>query len=305
MQTSELLQAIKGEFPDLTPKTLRDWVKEGFLTTPTRVGLGFKDGVNNEWAPDSVDRIRIMKSVTTKRIDKVRARRALLASGFFIGVAGLRVELLDVIDSIHNTHNNPKRFVKDSQFIASRKPSVLFNENVRNLIQTCLVSPRPVFDKYFELLSKHIAVSEQPRSPLQDLLELFSIYQFERDLAAASDDTLQSAFEDSASVFDAVSPILGGLCSINGYSPINKNRTIAEFINFNVSPNLKIDRHEFDFIVRLLCVAGCLTVVTHRARIIELLPKVLVYVGAHMGIEQTTQSKTDSIEFTQALFNHE
>ena len=97
MRTSELLAAVKGEFPNLTDKTLGDWVKDGFLQPPERVGMG-TDGTPNEWAADSVHRIKVLKSVTSKRVDKSRARKALIAAGFFIGASALRDEMIKQIE---------------------------------------------------------------------------------------------------------------------------------------------------------------------------------------------------------------
>ena len=44
MRAIEILKAVESEFPGLTEKTLRDWVKHGLLQEPQKVGRG-KDGV--------------------------------------------------------------------------------------------------------------------------------------------------------------------------------------------------------------------------------------------------------------------
>lgn len=289
MNTDELLAAVASEFPELTAKTLRDWMKEGFLTEPARVGLGYKDGVMNEWGADSVDRIRILKSVTTKRIDKTRSRRALLAAGYFVGVVGLRDALLEGIEAIDDAYSSPKKFDNDAVVIP--KKDGVFDNDLRTIIYTALVAPTPIFDKYLAVIreyglnkktvynrphSEHslglheYEIIEEPviPSPLTEVLEFFSIYQLERDLSDTTDALLLDAFNEATNLFNIMCPIVGWLYGYDCYPTISNTSVIMRFAERKSQPP-KMERYEFEYLIRLVCIAGCIVVRIHRDKFLE------------------------------------
>lgn len=329
MNTDELLVAIRPEFPELTDKTLRDWVKEGFLQPPVRVGMGSEGGTPNEWADDSIARIRVIKSVTNKRVDKTRARRALIANGYFIGVAALRDELLGSIEAIHNTFSSPKQF-DDGGTIKSGNGGVL-DDDLKVIISTALISPTPLFDKLHAVMCEYTTDDQRvDPSPLTEVLELFSIYRLEHDLNDVTDRLLVEAFNDATNLFNVACPIVGWLYGYDCYTPISNSSVVAKYVT-RKSQTPKIERYEFEYLMRLVCIAGCITVNVHKDRLLELLPVAFNYAFTYTQcdvkedelesltvekdnkriyvdeikseiVEAMTLTHKDNIQFTQSLF---
>lgn len=295
MNTDELLLAIRPEFPELTDKTLRDWVKEGFLQPPVRVGMGSEGGTPNEWADDSIARIRVIKSVTNKRVDKTRARRALIANGYFIGVAGLRDEFDRVIEEIHEHTLQPKRFEENSKdeddapkISGVIKPkSSIFDDDLMKLIGTALVMPTSMFNEAIGRLREE-ATSGYPvqPTPLTELLSLCSIYQLEQTLNDVTDDVLIKCFYDAAVASNGITPILGWLCGYDEYPPIPDDSYLILFTNGRRG-RLKLEPYEFECFVRLYLVAANIIIHKYAHKLIKLIPLVLTHAStrATLGVE--------------------
>lgn len=302
MNTGELLAAVKGEFPDLTDKTLREWVKDGFLQPPERVGMG-TDGTPNKWATDSVHRIKVIKSVTTKRVDKSRARQALIAAGFFIGAQALRDELFKQLDEVcYVLACNQSDTMVDSGKVGA----MLMNKDLGDVIKTALFAPTFLIDKFFAALQDSAEVVSIVHhhddididrtnnlvklvhmgddTPLTKVLQVFSFYNVKDDLKHAPDSLLLDAFNDSTNTFNIVHPIIGWLLGYDEYPPLPDSSLLAQYVQRRNTP-IKLKRYEFEYLMRLVCIAGCLTVATRKDKLVKLLPNALTYVLMHSHYE--------------------
>lgn len=300
MRTSELLAAVKGEFPNLTDKTLGDWVKDGFLQPPERVGMG-TDGTPNEWAADSVHRIKVLKSVTSKRVDKSRARKALIAAGFFIGASALRDEMIKQIEEFGENFgcvyddNRPDHVV-----MSDKAGDILMNEDLGAVITTSLLAPTFLYNKFYAALrdvgedNPNITnrVHMPSATPLTKLLQVFSVYDIHEIITQVPDALLLDAFNDSTNSFNMVQPIIGWLVGYDEYPPLHDSCILARYVKRLDKP-IKLERYEFEYLLRLVCIAGCLTIAARKDEIARLLPDAMTYILKHSLINADKKQLKD------------
>lgn len=297
MNTNELLAVVEPEFPDLTPKTLKDWVKEGFLQPPERVGMG-TDGTPNEWAVDSVHRIKVIKSVTVKRVDKSRVRKALIAAGYYIGAQALRDEMLKQSEEFGYMY----ACTQSDQVTSGKAGAMLMNKDLGDVIASALIAPTFLTDKCFAALQREAGnvvrdgsitrlLNMNAATPLTNVLELFSVYNVHDYLTHSSDTQLLDAFNDSTNLFNMVCPSIGWLVGYDEYPPLPDSCILAKFVQRRDTA-MKLEIYEFEYLLRLVCIAGCLTVAARKDELVRLLPEAMTYVLIHTHIEAT---ETDGV----------
>lgn len=299
MKTAMLLASVEEYFPNLTEKTLRDWVKEGFLQEPERVGMGSEGGTPNEWGDDSVRRIKIIRSVTHgSRINKEVVRRALIGAGYFPTVDILRSQLLkDYEEFYNNIHNIFKHAHDEVNDVVKIKGSIkpIIDADILLLILEGLVAPPPAYDKlndaYIEAGFRYndtcrfdervdgYKPSNTPTSlddrsnPLYDCVKFFASDRIVKSLETCSGEELHTAFNDIITTFNIMYEPIAYIFGYDDVPPVDLTVLSSVLTRRHSTPQMEV--YELKYGLRILLTCGWLQISLHGEDLCEHLPKVL------------------------------
>lgn len=242
MRAIEILKAVEPEFPGLTEKTLRDWVKHGLLQEPQKVGRG-KDGVIAEWADDCVPRIKLIKTIAGERVNIDKARMVLIANGYFLGADVFTNTVTMMLDSLENRRQHFK--------------TKLRNKRVRD-INTIHCMSNTLTLAIVDMMLDLQDVRARGMTPALRLIQMASIESARNVIESFDNDEIAELYAQSSYIYKLFHPVmsylLGYADEIDETSPMFAGVTLG-LIKQSATPS-SMEKYEFEYILRMLSMIG-------------------------------------------------